>query len=443
MPPTMQIDSPRIPTPQTTPSGVSRGDATSQGPTPFPANLSSSPSPTPVDDPRDARFKAYSVYQSHDNHESSDGFLPSPRRYKRRFHVNSSCQGWSRFVPRRLIDAWDYVALSWPVDFKMRRRDIGEAWFQVAQRPESMASSDAMARLPPPATPLSPSPIDELAMSRAVVTVETAITTIGVLMPCLIIALAGIAFVSDDRHPRRRHRWTPYDLFCVIMHQLVKEGIFCLLNRTKRLWLPIAYTIYVVMWAMLTLVRCVLWLDRFAYAMGLFIYGVTMVTYGFTCYSIRRAFGFVLSWMCWVYGMPYHYDDVVDEAFMMSTVDSDWDARKFPKCKPYYGKRGVEFDNFVSDPTVECWAAAIALLSYMYGTRKLGIRYKRAKKIKLSLYCDSSYGSTPKPMFGYVVFANGAPISWSSKTTEDRATELVRGGERGAMCWVQELDVHP
>ena len=51
----------------------------------------------------------------------------------------------------------------------------------------------------------------------------------------------------------------------------------------------------------------------------------------------------------------------------------------------------------------------------MYGTRKLGIRYKRAKKIKLSLYCDSSYGSTPKPMFGYVVFANGAPISWSSK----------------------------
>ena len=254
MPPTMQIDSPRIPTPQTTPSGVSRGDATSQGPTPFPANLSSSPSPTPVDDPRDARFKAYSVYQSHDNHESSDGFLPSPRRYKRRFHVNSSCQGWSRFVPRRLIDAWDYVALSWPVDFKMRRRDIGEAWFQVAQRPESMASSDAMARLPPPATPLSPSPIDELAMSRAVVTVETAITTIGVLMPCLIIALAGIAFVSDDRHPRRRHRWTPYDLFCVIMHQLVKEGIFCLLNRTKRLWLPIAYTIYIAMWAMLTLV---------------------------------------------------------------------------------------------------------------------------------------------------------------------------------------------
>ena len=58
MPPTMQIDSPRIPTPQTTPSGVSRGDATSQGPAPFPANHSSSPSPTPVDDPRDARFKA-------------------------------------------------------------------------------------------------------------------------------------------------------------------------------------------------------------------------------------------------------------------------------------------------------------------------------------------------------------------------------------------------
>ena len=70
---------------------------------------------------------------------------------------------------------------------------------------------------------------------------------------------------------------------------------------------------------------------------------------------------------------------------------------------------------FMSDPTIECWYAAIALLSYMYGTRKLGLMYRRMNKVNLSLYCDSSYGSSPKPMFGYVVFANGTPISWTAK----------------------------
>ena len=28
----------------------------------------------------------------------------------------------------------------------------------------------------------------------------------------------------------------------------------------------------------------------------------------------------------------------MDEALMMSSSDNDWDARKYPKCKPYFGK---------------------------------------------------------------------------------------------------------
>ena len=41
--------------------------------------------------------------------------------------------------------------------------------------------------------------------------------------------------------------------------------------------------------------------------------------------------------------------------------------------------------------------------------------YKRCGHVRLSVYCDSSYGASPKPMYGYVVFANGTPVSWSAK----------------------------
>ena len=51
----------------------------------------------------------------------------------------------------------------------------------------------------------------------------------------------------------------------------------------------------------------------------------------------------------------------------------------------------------------------------MYGTRHLGLLYKRCRDVRLALYCDSSYGSAPKPMYGYVIFANGTPLSWAAK----------------------------
>ena len=69
---------------------------------------------------------------------------------------------------------------------------------------------------------------------------------------------------------------------------------------------------------------------------------------------------------------------------------------------------------FMSDPTIDAWNAAIALLSYLYNTRSLGLLYERRDEVELSLYSDSSYGE-PKPMYGSVVFANGTPISWMSK----------------------------
>ena len=36
---------------------------------------------------------------------------------------------------------------------------------------------------------------------------------------------------------------------------------------------------------------------------------------------------------------------------MLSGEESlgDWDARKYPKCRPFHGKKGVQWENFVRD----------------------------------------------------------------------------------------------
>ena len=71
---------------------------------------------------------------------------------------------------------------------------------------------------------------------------------------------------------------------------------------------------------------------------------------------------------------------------------------------------------FMADPTIECYEAAITVLSYLYSTRKLGIVYKREEgPVKLSCYADASYGRSPHPVYGFVVYANGVPIAWASK----------------------------
>lgn len=70
---------------------------------------------------------------------------------------------------------------------------------------------------------------------------------------------------------------------------------------------------------------------------------------------------------------------------------------------------------FMSDPTIECWSSAIALLSYLYGTRKLGLLFRRAENLTLKLFADSSYGKHPKPMAGHCVFMNGTPVAWLAK----------------------------
>ena len=78
MPLTTQIDSPHTPVPQTPPLNVSRGNGTAQGPVPFHANFSPTPSPTPIDTLWVSRLKGQRVHKVRDYFEPNDGFPKQP-----------------------------------------------------------------------------------------------------------------------------------------------------------------------------------------------------------------------------------------------------------------------------------------------------------------------------------------------------------------------------
>ena len=80
------------------------------------------------------------------------------------------------------------------------------------------------------------------------------------------------------------------------------------------------------------------------------MYGLCMVCYGGVRYTLIGCFNQTLSWVGWVYSVPANELDTSDDIFMMTaSSDSDWDARKYPMSRPYWGKRGVDFENFVRD----------------------------------------------------------------------------------------------
>ena len=71
------------------------------------------------------------------------------------------------------------------------------------------------------------------------------------------------------------------------------------------------------------------------------------------CWCITLfTFDSLLAFACWLFEAPPEMnEDSVESAFMMSSASADdgWDARKYPMCPPYFGKRGVAWDCFVRD----------------------------------------------------------------------------------------------
>ena len=162
------------------------------------------------------------------------------------------------------------------------------------------------------------------------------------ILVCTVTFLSAVSYamlecIGPPRSPSGRR---PLSLFnrlkCTVMGYV----------RRALWWLAIP--VLIIAFPLLVLWRVLRFLDRLAYALGMLLSGITIISYAYGRHAVVRSFDFVMSWTCWTFNMPYHYDGV-DDAFMMSSTDNEWDARKYPKCKPYFGKRGVDFDNFVRD----------------------------------------------------------------------------------------------
>ena len=81
-------------------------------------------------------------------------------------------------------------------------------------------------------------------------------------------------------------------------------------------------------------------------------------------------------------------------------------------------------------PTLAAYNAGLRVLGYLVMTKNIGINFGGKLKIPLGFdafpfgfhtsnglisYSDTSWGKTPKPMAGYVVFYCNGPIDWSAR----------------------------
>ena len=73
---------------------------------------------------------------------------------------------------------------------------------------------------------------------------------------------------------------------------------------------------------------------------------------------------------------------------------------------------------YMSQPADSHWFAAKRILRYLAGTMEKGVTYTRQEKYDLTAYTDSDWGSDVddrRSVTGYVVYAQGGPITWKSK----------------------------
>ena len=69
---------------------------------------------------------------------------------------------------------------------------------------------------------------------------------------------------------------------------------------------------------------------------------------------------------------------------------------------------------FMQCPSRKAWDAGLGVLAYLYATRHMGITFDGNKPVIVA-YSDSSWGQSPRPFSGHVVFFCGAASSYSSR----------------------------
>ena len=71
---------------------------------------------------------------------------------------------------------------------------------------------------------------------------------------------------------------------------------------------------------------------------------------------------------------------------------------------------------FMHRPKIENYEAALAVLSYLYTTRDLGLEFSASSDLDGVVYCDSSYNQIPDTFYGHGVWYGGAPTIPSAPT---------------------------
>ena len=88
-----------------------------------------------------------------------------------------------------------------------------------------------------------------------------------------------------------------------------------------------------------------------------------------------------------------------------------WATITHPECAYY-----VAFlCQFMHDPSLAAWEAALAVLCYLNHAQHIGITYCRAMKHLLKPFSDSSWGQVPLPFGGHAILFCVGAISWSAR----------------------------
>ena len=102
---------------------------------------------------------------------------------------------------------------------------------------------------------------------------------------------------------------------------------------------------------------------------------------------------------------------VADKPFLPLMGGLNWVGWTRPDIKFYNARLCC----FMHRPKIENYEAALAVLSYLYTTRDLGLEFSASSNLDGVVYCDSSYNQIPDTFYGHGVWYGGAPVASCSR----------------------------